>query len=288
MPGRSPMSLPPIQQAQWLPANTFRDEIVLVTGGGTGLGLQISRGFAELGAHVIVASRTPAHHAQLLEEAVQRAWSVESLPLDVREAPACESLINDIVERHGRIDHLINNAAGNFVCPTHRLSANAWRAVLSIVLDGTFYCSKYAGRHMLKAGKGTQLNIVATYAWTGMPGVAHSASAKSGVLTLSKTLAAEWAPFGVRVNAVAPGPFASDGAKGNLWPDDETEERIRANVPMARFASKEEVAAQVLWLSSPACSYVTGDCLTIDGGLSLGAGRLFGDGARPGKKDSPR
>ncbi len=282
------MSLPPVQQAQWLPAQTFQDEIVLVTGGGTGLGLQISRGFAALGAHVIVASRTPAHHAPLLEEGKERGWSIESLALDVREAAACESMMDDIVKRHGRIDHLINNAAGNFVCPTHRLSANAWRAVLSIVLDGTFYCSKYAGRHMLKAGKGTQLNIVATYAWTGMPGVAHSASAKSGVLTLSKTLAAEWAPYGVRVNAVAPGPFASDGAKGNLWPDDETEERIRANVPMGRFAHKEEVAAQILWLSSPACAYVTGDCLTIDGGLSLGAGRLFGDGARPGKKDAPR
>ena len=281
------MNLPPVLQAQWLPSGTFKDEIVLVTGGGTGLGLQISRGLAQLGAHVIVASRTPAHHAPFLEEAEQRGWSVESLALDVRDAPACQSLIDDIVERHGRIDHLVNNAAGNFVCPSHRLSANAWRAVLSIVLDGTFYCSKYAGRHMLKAGKGTQLNIVATYAWTGMPGVVHSASAKSGVLTMSKTLAAEWAPHGVRVNSVAPGPFKSDGAKGNLWPDDETEERIRSSVPMGRFADKEEVAAQCLWLMSPACSYVTGSCITIDGGLSLGAGRLFGDGARPGKKDKP-
>ena len=281
------MNLPPVLQAQWLPSGTFKDEIVLVTGGGTGLGLQISRGLAQLGAHVIVASRTPAHHAPFLEEAEQRGWSVESLALDVRDAPACQSLIDDIVERHGRIDHLVNNAAGNFVCPSHRLSANAWRAVLSIVLDGTFYCSKYAGRHMLKAGKGTQLNVVATYAWTGMPGVVHSASAKSGVLTMSKTLAAEWAPHGVRVNSVAPGPFKSDGAKGNLWPDDETEERIRSSVPMGRFADKEEVAAQCLWLMSPACSYVTGSCITIDGGLSLGAGRLFGDGARPGKKDKP-
>ncbi|MCA9001522.1 MAG: SDR family NAD(P)-dependent oxidoreductase, partial [Planctomycetes bacterium] len=171
------MSHSPVPQARWLPADTFRGEVALVTGGGTGLGLEISRGLADLGAHVIVASRTPAHHAPLLEEAAKRGWSVESLALNVREAADCQTLIDGIVERHGRIDHLVNNAAGNFVCPSHRLSANAWRAVLSIVLDGTFYCSKYAGRHMLKAGRGTQLNIVATYAWTGMPGVVHSASA---------------------------------------------------------------------------------------------------------------
>ncbi|MEZ6005232.1 MAG: SDR family oxidoreductase [Planctomycetota bacterium] len=275
-------------QARWLPAGTFQDQVALVTGGGTGLGLQISRGLAALGAKVVVASRTPAHHQPLLEEAQARGWHVESHALDVREAPHCQAFIDGLVEQHGRIDHLVNNAAGNFVCPTHRLSANAWRAVLSIVLDGTFYCSKYAGLHMLRQRFGTQLNIVATYAWTGMPGVAHSASAKSGVLTLTKTLAAEWASHGVRINAVAPGPFASDGAKANLWPDEETEEAIRENIPMKRFATKEEVAAQCLWLMSPACEYVTGDCLTIDGGLSLSAGRMFQDGRRPGKRDEPR
>ena len=274
-----------VPQARWLPEHTFAGETALVTGGGTGLGLQISRGLAALGARVVVASRNQAHHEPLLEEASKRGWEVESHAFDVREPDQCSHLIDGIVESHGRLHHLVNNAAGNFVCPTHRLSANAWRAVLSIVLDGTFYCSKYAGVHMLKAGGGTQLNIVATYAWTGMPGVAHSASAKSGVLTLTKTLAAEWASHKVRVNAVAPGPFASEGAKDNLWPDDEVEKQIRDNVPMGRFATTEEVAAQCLWLMSPACAYVTGDCLTIDGGLSLAAGNLFGDGKRPGKKD---
>ncbi|HPF13001.1 MAG: SDR family oxidoreductase [Planctomycetes bacterium] len=281
----SPILVP---QSQWLPSKTFAGQVALVTGGGTGLGLEISRGLAALGAHVAIASRNQAHHQAFLEEAQAQGWSVESLALDVREASACRDLIDGLVERHGKLDHLVNNAAGNFVCPSHRLSANAWRAVLSIVLDGTFYCSKHAGIHMLRQGFGTQLNIVATYAWTGMPGVVHSASAKAGVLTMTKTLAAEWAPYGIRVNAVAPGPFASEGAKGNLWPDDETEERIRRNVPMGRFATTQEVAAQCLWLMSPACAYVTGDCLTIDGGLSLGAGRLFADGQRPGKRDEPR
>ena len=277
-----------VPQAQWLPKDVFAGQTALVTGGGTGLGLQISRGLAALGAHVVIASRSTDNHAAFLEEAKNSGWSAESHALDVREASACRDLIDGLVEKHGRLHHLVNNAAGNFVCPTHRLSANAWRAVLSIVLDGTFYCSKHAGIHMLKAGGGTQLNIVATYAWTGMPGVVHSASAKSGVLTMTKTLAAEWASRGVRVNAVAPGPFASDGAKGNLWPDDKTEERIRQSVPMGRFATTQEVAAQCLWLMSPACEYVTGDCLTIDGGLSLAAGMMFGSGGRPGKRDEVR
>ena len=282
------MSAPQVPQARWLPQDTFAGQTALVTGGGTGLGLEISRGLAALGARVVIASRNTEHHRPFLDEARESGWEAESHALDVREASACRDLIDGLVERHGGLDHLVNNAAGNFVCPSHRLSSNAWRAVLSIVLDGTFYCSKHAGQHMLKAGRGTQLNIVATYAWTGMPGVVHSASAKSGVLTMTKTLAAEWASRGVRVNAVAPGPFASDGAKGNLWPDDGTEERIRSNVPMGRFAAKEEVAAQCLWLMSPACEYVTGDCLTIDGGLSLAAGMMFGDGRRPGKRDDVR
>ncbi len=282
------MTAPAVPQARWLPQDTFAGQTALVTGGGTGLGLEISRGLAALGARVVVASRNTEHHQPFLREAEQAGWLAESHALDVREASACRDLIDGLVEQHGRLHHLVNNAAGNFVCPSHRLSANAWRAVLSIVLDGTFYCSKYAGRHMLQSGGGTQLNIVATYAWTGMPGVVHSASAKSGVLTMTKTLAAEWASYGVRVNAVAPGPFASDGAKGNLWPDDATEERIRRSVPMGRFATTSEVAAQCLWLMSPACEYVTGDCLTIDGGLSLAAGMMFGDGQRPGKRDGVR
>jgi NAD(P)-dependent dehydrogenase (short-subunit alcohol dehydrogenase family) len=267
--------------ARWLPAGTFADQVVLVTGGGTGLGLELSRGFAALGATVVIASRSEEHHAPFLEQAAREGWSAEARVVDVRNEPDVRRLIEDLVERHGRLDHLVNNAAGNFVCPAERLSTNAWRAVLGIVLDGTFYCSKHAGRHMIQAGGGTMLNVVATYAWTGMPGVAHSASAKAGVLALSKTLAAEWARHRIRVNAIAPGPFPSDGAKKNLWPDDGTEERIRESIPWKRFATREEVAGSGLWLCSPAADYITGECLTIDGGLTLGAGRLWEPGARP-------
>lgn len=272
------------ESAKFLPEGTFANQVAVVTGGGTGLGLQISRGFAALGATVVIASRSTDNHAQFLDEAKENGWKAEGVALDVREPDKVRDTMDGIHERHGRLDHLVNNAAGNFVCPAERLSSNAWRSVLGIVLDGTFYCSKYAGRHMLENGGGTMMNIVATYAWTGMAGVCHSASAKAGVLALTKSLAVEWASRGVRLNAVAPGPFQSGGAKQNLWPDEQTEERIRMSVPLERFATTEEVAAHCLYLSSPAAAYITGECLVIDGGLTVGAGRMWTPGQRVDRK----
>ena len=257
------------ESARWLPADTFSGEVVLVTGGGTGLGLEISRGLAALGAKVVIASRSSEHHAPLLEEAARGGWTVEAEALDVREPDQVKAVVDRVVERHGRLHHLVNNAAGNFVCPAERLSANAWRSVLGIVLDGTFYASRAAGRHMIESGGGTILNVVATYAWTGMAGVVHSASAKAGVLAMTRTLAVEWARHGIRVNAIAPGPFESRGAAANLWPNDEIRAAIEQQIPLRRFASSDEVAAQCLHLMSPASDYVTGECLTIDGAGSL-------------------
>ena len=275
-----PTSPSDVPAAAWLPQDTFQGQVALVTGGGTGLGLEISRGLAELGATVVIASRSTEHHGAFLREASERGWSAHAIKLDVREAPDVRHAIDGIVETHGGLDILVNNAAGNFVCPTERLSTNAWRSVLGIVLDGTFYCSKYAGRHMLKSGGGAMLNVVATYAWTGMPGVVHSASAKAGVLALTKTLAAEWAGARIRVNAIAPGPFHSDGAKANLWPDEATETRMRESIPWKRFAKRDEVAAQCLNLLAPISDYITGECLVIDGGLTLSAGRMWEPGER--------
>lgn len=263
------METPP-PAARWLPAHTFAGQVAVVTGGGTGLGLEISRGLAALGASVVIASRTAAHHAALLEEARARGWKCEARVLDVRETAAVRASADAIVAAHGKVDILVNNAAGNFVCPTERLSANAWRAVLGIVLDGTFYCSQHFGRAMIKAKRGQILNVVATYAWTGMAGVAHSASAKAGVLALTKTLASEWARHGIRANAIAPGPFQSQGAQRNLWPNEEAEREIREQIPLGRFGTAEEVAAHCLYLLSPACEYITGECLVVDGGASLG------------------
>jgi NAD(P)-dependent dehydrogenase (short-subunit alcohol dehydrogenase family) len=250
----------------------FRETVAVVTGGASGLGLELSRALAHLGATVLVPSRDEKKHEPLLAEAARRGWKLECAVLDVRDNHAVDRYAAAMLERHGRVDLLVNNAAGNFVCPSERLSANAWRAVLGIALDGTFYCSKAFGRGMLKARRGAILNIVATYAWTGMPGVVHSASAKAGVLAMTKTMAAEWAGRGVRVNAIAPGPFHSKGAKQNLWPDETVKARMEKEIPLGRFGTAEEVAAHCLWLLAPQSSWVTGECFVVDGGGSLGKG----------------
>jgi len=255
--------------AAWLPPGTFQHRIAVVTGGGTGLGLEVSRGLAQLGATVVIASRNRENHAGLLEEAERRGWSVEAEACDVREPKQVATLAEAVLARHGRVDLLVNNAAGNFVCPAERLSPNAWRAVLGIVLDGTFYVSQAFGKAMIEARSGSILNVIATYAWTGMAGVVHSASAKAGVLAMTRTLAAEWARHGIRVNAIAPGPFESEGAAANLWPNDEVRRHIEAGIPLQRFATTGEVAAQCLHLLAPVSEYLTGECLVIDGGGTL-------------------
>lgn len=283
-----PHTPPEIDPADWFPPEAFADKVAFVTGGGTGLGLEISRSLARLGADVTIASRNPEHHRALLEEGREAGWKVDARVLDLREPKEVRELADALVARKGRVDILVNNAAGNFVCPAERLSTNAWRAVLGIVLDGTFYASRSFGRHMLAAGNGVILNVVATYAWTGMPGVVHSASAKAGVLAMTKTLAAEWADRGVRVNAIAPGPFHSDGAHANLWPDEEIERRIQEQIPLRRFAGREEVAAHSLYLLSPLAAYLTGECLVVDGGLTLASGRMWDVGDFARKKRSAR
>ncbi len=275
------MNSPRATASEHLPAGCFAGFRALVTGGGTGLGLEISRGLCSAGASVVCASRSVDHHDELLAEASARGWTVESRALDVREPTAVERLAREL-DASGGIDILVNNAAGNFVCPAERLSSRAWRAVLGIVLDGTFYCSRYFGLGMLARGRGQILNVVATYAWTGMPGVVHSASAKAGVLAMTRTLAVEWARRGVRVNAIAPGPFHSDGAANNLWPDDPTRERIEEQIPLGRFGTAFEIAQHALYLLSPAASYINGECLTVDGGLSLGR-NMWREGQRRGE-----
>ena len=250
----------------------------LVTGGGTGLGLEIARVLAARGATVTLASRSTDHLAAGRASLEAAGARVLTRVCDVRDVHAVRRLVRFVEDEAGGLDILVNNAAGNFVRPAEALPEKAFATVVDIVLNGTFYGSRAAGRAMIARGRGgVILNVVATYAWTGGPGTIHSACAKAGVLAMTRTLAVEWARHGIRVIAVAPGPFASDGAADRLWPSDELEERVRSRIPLGRFATREEVAGACAWLVSDSASYVTGECLTIDGGGWLGRGILGDD-----------
>lgn len=252
--------------------------VAVVTGGGTGLGLEIGRQLALRGARVAIASRNPDHLRR--GAAVLRAAGAEAaaFPCDVRDAHAVRRTAQAVVERFGGLDILVNNAAGNFVRPAEALPEKAFANVVDIVLNGTFYWSRAAARTMIERGRGgVILNVVATYAWTGGPGTVHSAAAKAGVLAMTRTLAVEWARHGIRVVAIAPGPFDSVGAADRLWPSEQLEERVRRAIPLGRFARREEVARAAAWLLSDEAAYVTGECLTVDGGGWLGRGILGAD-----------
>jgi NAD(P)-dependent dehydrogenase (short-subunit alcohol dehydrogenase family) len=255
-----------------LQAQSFQGKVAVVTGGGTGLGLEVSRALGRLGATIVVLSRDPAHHATILEDGKREGFAVRSAALDVREPDRVAEAFLAVAREHGKVDILINNAAGNFVCPAEKLRPKGWRAVVDIALTGAFYCAQAAGRHMLKRGEGAIVNVLATYAWTGMPGVVHSAAAKAGLWAVTRTLAAEWGSRGVRVVAIAPGAFESLGAQKNLWPSAEAQESVRRGIPAGRFATAFEVAQAVAYLASPWAAYVNGSCLTMDGGRELPVG----------------
>jgi NAD(P)-dependent dehydrogenase (short-subunit alcohol dehydrogenase family) len=263
-----------------LPEKTLEGRVAIITGGGTGIGRAIAFEYARLGASVMLASRALEHleptAAELREVTNKTGARVLTIQTDVRIPDQVERMCDETVRQLGGIDIMVNNAAGNFICPAEKLSVNGWNAVVNIVLNGTFYCSRAAGLRMIESGRGGNiLNIVAAYAWTGGPGTIHSACAKAGVVTMTQTLAVEWARFKIRVNAIAPGPVETPGAGGKLWANDEVRSAMLKSVPRGRIGEPEEVAHAASYLVSKYADFITGEVLVIDGGQWLGKG-MFG------------
>ena len=251
----------------------LKDQVALVTGGGTGIGLAIAKRFGELGARVAIGSRNSANLERGSAELRHAGLDPLALQVDVRSAEQVEEMVGRTVKHFGRIDLLINNAAGNFICRAEDLSPNGWNAVVGIVLTGTFLCSRAVARHMIaRGGGGAIVSVLANYVWTGSPGTVHSAAAKAGVMSLTQTLAVEWARHRIRVNAVAPGPVESEGAARQLWSTPEAVDRITRLIPLGRWAKPAEVADSVAFLASPLAGFITGETLTVDGGSWLAKG----------------
>jgi len=261
------MALPPAPPlgTPMLAADALAGQVVLVTGGGTGLGLAMAVEFARAGAAVAVASRSAEHREKGVAEVAEIGGRCVGVPLDVREPEAVAAAFDEVEAGLGPVTTLVNNAAGNFTSPAERMSANAWRAVTSIVLDGTFLCSTEFARRRIAAGEpGAILNIGATYSWTGGPGTAHSAAAKAGVTNLTQTLAVEWAPHGIRVNCLAPGPFPHDDLPETLKRARPIE-REAGRVPAGRVGSPHELGWAAVWMCSPFAAFLSGHTVVLDG-----------------------
>ena len=249
---------------------------IVVTGGGTGLGKSMAERFSDLGANLLLTSRREKVINDTAKEFRKRRKKAIPIVCDVRYPDQVESMINQAVDQLGSVDILVNNAAGNFISPTENLSSNAFKTVVDIVLNGTFHCSQAAGKIMRKNKSGAILNIVTTYAWTGSGYVVPSACAKAGVLAMTRSLAVEWAKYGIRTVAIAPGPFPTKGAWSRLAPPGlGIEKKMKARIPLKRLGEHSELANLASFLVSDMASYINGEVVTIDGGEWLqGAGEM--------------
>lgn len=265
--------------------NLLKDQTILVTGGGTGLGKSMATRFSELGANIAIVSRKK----DVLDETAQEIEAKSGNPVftvehDVRDYRKIDQVLNQIIDRFGKIDSLINNAAGNFISPTEQLSFKAFDAVVDIVLRGTYYTTLALGKKWIAEKKpGNIINIVTTYASTGSGYVVPSSISKAGVLNLTRSLAAEWGKYKIRLNAIAPGPFPTKGAWERLMPDPSFEKKMVDRIPLKRVGQHEELANLAVYLLSPLAGYITGEVVTIDGGEWLaGAGEFnFLDELKP-------
>ena len=249
---------------------------IVVTGGGTGLGKSMATRFAELGADLVITSRRQNVIDETAKALREHGVKVLAISCDVRDTEQVESMVEQTVSEFGTIDILLNNAAGNFISPTENLSSNAFRTIVDIVLNGTFHCTQAVGKVMRKNKSGVILNIVTTYAWTGSGYVVPSACAKAGVLAMTRSLAVEWAKYGIRTAAIAPGPFPTKGAWSRLAPPGlGIEKKMKERIPLKRVGEHIELANLATYLISDQAAYINGEVVTIDGGEWLkGAGEM--------------
>lgn len=249
----------------------LKDKRILITGGGTGLGRSIGRRYLQLGAELVICGRRLDVLETTAKELTQETGGkVTPLHCDVREADAVEQMMARIWE-DGPLDILVNNAAGNFLAQTHKLSPRAIDSVLGIVLHGSAYCTVAAGRRWIEAGRpGVVLSILTLGALTGAPFTAPNAMAKAGVLAMTRSLAAEWGPKGIRLVAIAPGPFPTPGAWQRLMPEEKAKaDPIEKTIPLRRVGAHDELANLASFLVSDQAGYITGECVVIDGGKML-------------------
>jgi len=257
---------PPDLGAAALQPGTYEGQVVVVTGGGTGLGKAIAVEFGRLGAQVVIASRSEEHLASGVAAVEETGAKAISIQLDIRKPERVAEVFDEIEGSLGLPDVLINNAAGNFPVPSEDMSPNAFRTVTDIVLNGTFYCSREFGRrHIAASSPGAMVNIGAAYAWTGGPGFAHSAAAKAGVKNLTESLAVEWGPYGIRVNGLVPGLFPHDDETANIRSVPERRKNDGARCPGQRVGYPHELGWAATFLCSPYAAFITGHTLVVDG-----------------------
>ncbi len=258
--------------------NLLAGRAIIITGGGTGLGRSMALRFAELGAKIFICGRREEPLRETCDAIRKSGGTAAYTTCDVRDFASVDTMAGVAKRELGEIDTLVNNAAGNFIARTEKLSPNAFASVVGIVLHGTFHCTQALAQRWIQTGKpGTVLNILTTYAETGSGFVVPSACAKAGVLAMTRSLAVEWSRHKIRLNAIAPGPFPTEGAWSRLMPTKEFEEHAKAAHPMKRFGRHDELANLAVYLISGHSEYVNGECVVIDGGLWLRGAGEFND-----------